>query len=218
MKFAWWHKFLRSVFLFLFLIFLTTLLPLYPSTVNYVDFTDIQYYLNPAREFDLFKKVLTFERNWKSRVSEKLVIAIIYQSSYSLSTWAMEDWHKLYENLPETDKQLEHIPIALVTIDLDSTTPLENELRENRVNFVYLTPLEASKSQKLIKSVKDLCTKLKIATFTAIPEYLDYGLAVCFKLQDSKVQILLNLEASKAQGLSFSSQFLRLTSLRGKNG
>jgi|YelNatPaOPRAMG01_1025707.scaffolds.fasta_scaffold90304_1 hypothetical protein len=215
MKCIRWCQTFRFFFL---LVFLTILLPLYPSAADYADFTDMQHYLNPAREFDLFKKVLTFERTWKSRTSDRLVIGIIYESSYPLSVWAMEDWQKLYENLAEADRQLDQTPIIITAIDLDSTTSLETELKENKVNFVYFTPLETGKSQKLLKSVKELCTRLKIATFTAIPEYLDFGLAVCFNLKDSKAQILLNLEACKAQGLSFSSHFLRLAKLRGKNG
>lgn len=180
--------------------------------------TETQYYLNPARELDLLKKVLSFERNWKSRISGELVIGIIYQGSYPPSTWAMEDWEKMMENLPAADRRVEDIPIVLTSIDIDTVASLENDLKDKKVNFLYFTPLEARKGQKILKNVQPVCTRLKIATFTAIPDYLDSGLAFSFNLKDLRAQIIINLEASRSQGLSFSSHFLRLASIRGKNG
>ncbi len=201
----------------LLLLYITVRIPVLQGSALSLN-SDNQYYLNPARELDLLKKVLSFERNWKSRTSGELVIGIIYQGSYPPSTWAMEDWEKMMESLSEADRRVEDIPIVLTPIDIDTVASLEKDLKDKKVNLLYFTPLETRNGQKIIKNVQPVCTRLKIATFTAIPDYLDSGLAFSFNLKDIRAQIIINLEASRSQGLSFSSHFLRLASIRGKNG
>lgn len=214
MKFAGCgHTFRKFAIFFLSIIFLLVLHPRASSLY----LADTQHYLNPARELDLFKKVLTFERTWKSRTSGQLVIGLIYQGSYRPSAWAAEDWEHIIKNLPESEKQVEGISLAVVPIDLETTPSLENELAEKKINFLYLTPLDDKTSQRIINNLRLICSKLKIGTFTSIPDYLDLGLAFCFNLKETKPQIIINLENSRAQGLSFSSHFLRVASVRGKN-
>jgi len=175
------------------------------------------YYLEPRQELLLLKKVLSFERNWKARAGNKLIIGLLYQKSSSLSLWVVEDWLNLYAILPEADKQIDGIPISLQEISLDSVSSLEKELAEKNIQLLYVAPLDDKKSTRLLKDIEHSCEKLKIGTFTGVPQYLDSGVAISFELKENKAQILINLEAARAQGLNFSSQFLRLAKIRGKN-
>lgn len=176
------------------------------------------YYLNPIREIQLLKKILTFERSWKTRAGQELVIGILYQKASSISSWIMEDWLNLPTLMSENDLQLERIPIVFQKIELDSISSLEATLVENRIQILYIPPLETQNNPKTLNKITRLCEKLKIGTFTAVPEYLDSGVAISFQLKEEKPQILINLEASRAQGFDFSSQLLRLAKIKGKNG
>lgn len=176
------------------------------------------YYLNPARELELLKKILVFERNWKNKAGQELVIGILYQKSSSISSWAMEDWLNLQENLEEADRQLNGISISFQKIDLEPLSSLETALIENRIQILYITPIESRNTTRILAEITKICGRLKIGTFSAVPEYLNAGIAIGFELGQQKPQILINLEASRSQGFDFSSQFLRLFKSRGKNG
>ncbi|MBC7361674.1 MAG: DUF4154 domain-containing protein [Candidatus Aminicenantes bacterium] len=177
-----------------------------------------QYYLQPTQELRLLKKVLTFERNWKARAETQLIIGILYQKSNSLSYWVKEDWLKLSTELPEAEKTIDSIPIVFKEIHLDSVSSLEKTLAEEQVQLLYITPIDDKKSPKLLRDISRVCQKLKIGTFSGVVEYLDSGVAMVFGLKENKAQIFINLEASKEQGLNFSSQFLRIVKIRNING
>ncbi|MBC7364781.1 MAG: YfiR family protein [Candidatus Aminicenantes bacterium] len=177
-----------------------------------------EYYLGPEKELELLKKILIFERSWKLKAKNQLVIGILYQKSFSLSQWAMEDWIKLMTELPESDRQIDGLPIVIKEIDLDSVQPLESALKELQVNFLYLTPLDLKNKDRLLKNIIYICQRQKVGTLTGTSSYLDSGVAIGFIWKDKKAQITINLEAAKSQGLNFSSQFLRLITLRKSNG
>lgn len=175
------------------------------------------YFLNPVRELELLKKILVFERNWKGRAGEKLIIGILYQKSSSISSWTMEDWLNLQESLDETDLRLDGIEISFQKIDLEPLSSLETALVENRIQLLYITPIESRNTARTLTEITKICGRLKIGTFSAVTEYLDSGVAIGFQLESQKPQIFINLNAARAQGFDFSSQFLRLVKSRGKN-
>uniref|UniRef100_UPI004049DDCD YfiR family protein n=1 Tax=Candidatus Saccharicenans sp. TaxID=2819258 RepID=UPI004049DDCD len=168
------------------------------------------YYLNPARELQLLKKILLFERSWKSRADRELRIGILYNKSSSISSLAMEDWLNLVNNLDANECQLDGIPLSLKEIELEPLSLLEIELNKNRIQLLYISPMETKNDARILAEIARICRKLRIGTFSAVPEYLDSGVAVGFELKNIKPTISINLDAARAQGLDFSSQFLRL--------
>jgi len=108
------------------------------------------------------------------------------------------------------------LPVAIVEIDLDSFPPhlLEEKLRQEAVDFLYLGTLGSKKNLALVKNICRLCSRLKLGTFTANPEQLDSGVALAFSLTGAKPQIIINLEAARAQGLNFSSRLLHLVNIK----
>ncbi len=173
----------------------------------------LEYHLDPARELELIKKILIFERNWKTRTEGSLSIGILYQKSYQISSWVAEDWLAL-ETTSAEGTSLGGIKLLLKPLSLDEEQPLESVLASSGINFVYLTPLELQKQPRLLSSILKTCDRLRIGTFTGIPEYLDSGAAVAFNLREEKPQIIINLDAARAQGMNFSSQFLKLTTVK----
>lgn len=196
---------------------LVILSALQPPEQVYAQTASQEYYLSPEKELELLKKILIFERSWKFKAENQLVVGILYQKSFSLSQWAMEDWVKLTTELPESDRQIGGLPIVIKEIDLDSVQPLESALKELQVHFLFLTPLDTKKNPQLLKNIIHLCDQQKIGTLTGTLDYLDSGVAIGFIWKDKKAQITINLEAAKSQGLNFSSQFLRLITLRKSN-
>lgn len=201
------------------LIFLLVL-PVFPHLLwpDYQSSGQQKYYLNPVRELQLLKKLLVFERNWKASTEEVLVVGILYQKSSQISSWALEDWLNLQQSLSPEEFSVEKARLVIQPIDLDSAQPLEKNLSEFKIRLLYLTPLELTRKPGLVPTVIKTCEKLGIGTLTAVPEYLEAGVALGFVWQKDRYQIFINLEAARAQHLNFSSQFLKLTTVRKTNG
>ncbi|RFT15673.1 MAG: hypothetical protein OP8BY_0048 [Candidatus Saccharicenans subterraneus] len=206
--------------MFLSLVFLL-IQPSFSSALSRSDYQpqlQQKYYLNPASELQLLKKLLVFERNWKTSSGEILVIGILYQKSSQISSWALEDWLNLQQSLSPEEFSAEKARLVIQPVDLDSAQPLEKILGDLKVRLLYLTPLELARKPGLLPAVIKTCEKLRVGTLTAVPEYLEAGVALGFVWQKDRYQIVINLEASRAQGLNFSSQFLKLTTVRKTNG
>lgn len=201
------------------LIFLLVL-PVFPHLTrpDYQSSGQQKYYLNPASELQLLRKLLVFERNWKASPGEALVIGILYQNSSQISSWALEDWLNLQQSLSPEEFSVEKARLVIQPIDLDSAQPLDKTLSELKVGLLYITPLELARKPGLLPTVIKTCEKLRVGTLTAVPEYLEAGVALGFVWQKDRYQIVINLEAARAQGLNFSSQFLKLTTVRKTNG
>jgi len=201
---------------------LLSIFPFDTFSLSQTQASDPGYYSDPAKELELLIKVLKFERNSSSssRQGESLAIGIINQKSDSISSWLAADWLALNDWLKQQPMRIYNRPIRIVDIDLDSFAPdlLEEKVRQEAVDFVYLGTLNPKKNPELLKNICRLCSKLKLGTFTANPEQLDSGVALVFSLKGEKPQIIINLEAARAQGLNFSSQLLNLVNVRKADG
>ncbi|MCX8160744.1 MAG: YfiR family protein [Candidatus Saccharicenans sp.] len=173
-----------------------------------------KYFINPARELELLKKILVFERSWRTAGGNSLILGILYQKSNPISAWVLEDWLNLQASLPQEEVSRSEVRLVFHPVDLDSPEPLEASLKELGVKLVYLAPLELSTNPGLLSTIFKACEKLKVGTFTAVPEYLEAGAAIGFVWTGEKHQIQINLEAARAQGLNFSSRFLRLATVK----
>ncbi|MGB4704923.1 MAG: YfiR family protein [Candidatus Saccharicenans sp.] len=209
------HRRVRFKIVFCFAALLTLLLSLHLAipTSGQSKSRLQQYNLDPARELELIKKILIFERNWKEKTEDSLVIGILYQKSYQISAWVAQDWLAM-EKETEEGIYLGSVKLILKPLALDEEQPVESLLGSSGVSFAYLTPLELQKQPRLLLSILKTCEKLRVGTFTAVPEYLESGAAVAFNLREEKPQIIINLDAARSQGMNFSSQFLKLTTVK----
>jgi len=102
-------------------------------------------------------------------------------------------------------KKVQNIPIRVVSIDID-TEYLEYTIERENIDVLYLTQLRAVE----IGDIAKLSRKKQIVTLTGIPDYVKAGVAVGVDIKEEQPQILINLPASKAEGVDFSSQLLKL--------
>jgi hypothetical protein len=155
-------------------------------------------------QYQLFLKVLTFDRNLKKRVGDEIVIGIAFQSKFRTSLIVMESMVKIIDK--SQINEVEDIPIRYVTIDLSNEDNLEEVITKKKVNILYVTPLRAFD----INIIKAISQAKKITTLTGIPEYVEAGLGVGIGTKGQRPQIIINLSSSKAEGSDFSSKLLNL--------
>lgn len=151
-------------------------------------------------QFSLFYRILSYDRNQPSRAGDGLVIGVVYQSGFRSSRAARD------EAVRQQPPAAAGHPARFVSIDLDAAADVATALAETPCDVLYITPLRAVS----IGDIAAVSRRRRLPTLTGVPQYVESGLGVGVGLRDERPEILVNLEAARAEGSDFSAQLLRL--------
>jgi hypothetical protein len=152
----------------------------------------------------LFSKILTFDRNLRSRAGKEINIGIVYQKNFRTSFDAQD---RFITAMAENQiKEIDGISVHCLPVELNNVIDLTKIIQENNIDILYITPMRSFDLEKIIDHTKASQT----LTITGVPEYVEAGLAVGIGLKNDKPMIIINLTTSKAEGADFSSQLLKL--------
>jgi hypothetical protein len=160
----------------------------------------------------IFLKVLTFDRNFSSRVGDEIVCAVVYQKKFRKSLNVKNQFREYIKK--SAPVQVEDIPFRYIEIDLHGLLDFEERLKREKVDVLYLTPLRAVS----IESLVTVSRSLGITTLTGVPGYCEAGAAVSIGTRGGAPLIIINHTGAVSEGADFSSQLLKLAKVIGKNG
>lgn len=182
---------------------------LYPSVIQKKP-VRAEYRLTPERQFELFEKILGFERTWKARAGSELKIGLLYEKDFELSTWTRDD---LVAAVP-AGRGVDGIPVRLIEFPLEEIASWQEALRQDKILFLYIAPLSPKAVKSRLKEILGICRQAKVATLTGETAYLESGVAVGLGLENNAPHVFINLQAAREQGLDFSSRLLKITSIK----
>ena len=162
--------------------------------------------LSMAVQFPLILKILQFDRNLASRAGSEIVIAAVYQGRYHASARARDEMLEMAET--STRQRVADLPVRVVDIDLEHVQ-LEEALDSLGVDVLYVTPLRATDIARITRVTRER----HIVSVTGVEEYVRQGVAVGLGVWREKPRVLVNLDASRAEGVDFSSSLLSLAQL-----
>jgi hypothetical protein len=161
----------------------------------------------PARlQYDLFLKIMSYDRNLAPRTEEVFLIGLAFQGRVRESLQVKEDILASYKASPL--QELAGIPVRVVLIDLNKTR-LEDALAALRPDALYICPLRAYDLEKISESSR----RAGILTLTGVPDYVRGGLSVGVDVVGGRPRILINLPSARAEGADFSSRLLHLATV-----
>ncbi|MEO8200096.1 MAG: YfiR/HmsC family protein [Gemmatimonadota bacterium] len=76
----------------------------------------------------------------------------------------------------------------------------------NRVDVIYVTPLRGVDLTGITVGARTW----QVTTFTGVPRYVERGISLGIGIARDRPQILVNLDATRAEGSDFNSQLLRV--------
>jgi len=88
---------------------------------------------------------LSAEHNWKSRAKEQLVIGILYQKSYQISQWSMEEWRAKRAGQP----------VSAIMLDIDHFKKFNDSSGHEAGDFILQTI--ARTLQRAVRSEDIVC-------------------------------------------------------------
>jgi len=151
----------------------------------------------------LFLKILAFDRNLMAQ-SGPLVLGIVYQGKYRSSANAADEARRATKGVLSPGAG--GLPLKVVLLDLDGTPDLGEALARLKVRVIYVSPLRAID----LRSIRDASRSGGIRSLTGVTRYVDDGLGIGIDLKGDRPEILVNLEASRAEGGDLDAQLLKL--------
>jgi len=145
----------------------------------------------------LFEKMWKLDRNFAAR--DVVKIAVLYEETNAEST-AMKDaavaWMASRQNFRASPVALDapNGVAALRTVDADA---------------FYVTRMRDAN----VWDVAKVARARDIRTMTGVQEYVRRGLSVAISARNDRPQIILNLDAARAEGAAYQAQLLRLTNI-----
>ncbi len=162
----------------------------------------------PAKQqVAIFLKVLTFDRRIAHTKKKDLLVAILYQSGFRGSVRVKDQVEEAFTKA-SSDSPAGRA-LKLVVIDADREPDLAATLRRLEAEALYVTPLRALDIATVINAARRTST----LTLTGVPEYVEAGLSIGLTMKQDKPQILVNLEASRAEGADLAAPLLKLATI-----
>ncbi|NQV13837.1 YfiR family protein [bacterium] len=159
-------------------------------------------------QYILVQKILTFERNLRSNTNATLNIAIIYQSNYRTSLNIMNEFveqNKIHQ------LKVQGRPIRIIPLELDNFAEMEKELNRQKVEIAYIAPLRAVNVETIIA----VLNSNNILSMSGVQTYIDQNVSVTFSEKGGKPEIIINIGVCKLIGADFSSQLLKMVTVKG---
>jgi hypothetical protein len=156
-------------------------------------------------QIPLLYKILTFDRRLGERApGDDIVIAILYQTGYRGSVVARDQAVDALKRMG--DSTISGHAVHWLSVELTGVEALRLSLTRNRADVIYVTPLRGVE----LDPIKVVARAAGITTFTGVPRYVERGLALGVGIARERPQIIVNLEAARAEGSDFTSQLLRV--------
>jgi hypothetical protein len=170
-------------------------------------FVDISFPLTGSEslktQYLLLLKILTYDKKFLSKKSDKVIIGIVFQSNYRTSD-ASKD--ALIAAIGESMLKVEKRKVNFILMDLSFTGELEYYGKNSAPDVLFILPIRDIN----FSSILAYSWKFKILTFTSVPAYMDEGISTCVNMNGERPVILINRISARNEGVDFSSQLLKV--------
>jgi hypothetical protein len=167
----------------------------------------------PAQDMDvpvgvqvpILLKVISFDRQLRVRAPREVVVGVVMQGGNRPSVVARDEAVTI---LAARGTTVDGIPVRVVIFDLDRQS-IHAMFANTALTHLYVTPLRAVDIRELAEHARIE----KVITMTGVSDYLTRGLSVSVGVRGGRPRILVNVEASRAEGADLSAELLKLAEL-----
>jgi len=157
-----------------------------------------------SRQVVILMRALAYDGNLKSRAGETVNIAILRKKGHAASETMADLMAKAFGALEVS--QVSGLPIVVSRLTYTGEEGLRKAIAGSGIDFVYVC--EGLDSD--LDSIERVTRQLKAMSVGSSQAQVEKGLTIgVFQIED-KCTILLNLSASRLEGISFAADLLRL--------
>ena len=161
----------------------------------------------PSRQVVIVLRALAYDGNLKSRAGHTVNIAILHKKGNSASEQMAAAVTQAFISRQST--LVTGLPIAISRLAYRTPGELKDSIVESGIDLLYVCDgLESD-----LDAIKDITRQTRVLSVGANREQIEKGITLGVVEMDGKVTILVNLQGSRLEGVSFTGDFLRLTSV-----
>jgi len=183
------------------------LLGIFSSSSLEVEAQDLS--LSAKTQVSVLSNVLLFDRTFRERAGEEIVVGILYHSDVRSSARAKDDFLAALSD-GTLERTLE-MPVRVELLEIRGGGVIPAGLGEGWIDLLYIMPLRAVG----IPQITDISRQHGILTVTAVPGYVEEGISLGLGSRNGRPEILVNQEGAAAEGAELSSEILKLARLAG---
>lgn len=157
----------------------------------------------PDRQVLILARALAYDRNLKDRAGSAVTIGLVYKEGNSESKSQMQDVSSAFGSVKKL--KVSGLPIKTIALAY-GTDDLESIIANEGVDAVYLCSGLAND----LDSITALTRQKQIASLADDYVYAKQGVSIVVVADGQKASLVINLKASKAEGLDLSSELLEL--------
>lgn len=162
--------------------------------------------LGPKQLASTLMRILAYDRNLKTRASGKAApVFILYLEGNQASETMQSDVSNALEDLAASVTVAE-LHVSVLSVPYSSVSDLEAKIMAKRPVAMFVCTGLAD----AVPAVSAVTRRRSVLTLTLTTAYLKTGLSIGFQRGDDRVNILINLPASRAEGADLDAALLRL--------
>jgi hypothetical protein len=163
--------------------------------------------LPPGKQAILIGRIVAYDGHLEARAGAAVNIAVLAKKGDKDSERMAGYMVKAFT--PLESAKLLGLPLHVSRLDFSGREALDRAIRDGGIDTLYVcSGLDAS-----LADIKAVARARKVLTVGSHEDHLRSGLAIGVFLIEGKNTILVNLEASRAEGVVFSPELLRLATI-----
>jgi hypothetical protein len=153
-------------------------------------------------EAKILLRAISFDRALATRAGRDVVITIVYDGRVNGD--AQERDARVLSFRKLAGRTIAGLPIKIDSSDCSPPKPMSESLQGT--DIVYLT----RGAKDCVRAVTAATRKLRIASLASTRSLIEQGITLGVTIEGTRPKLLVNLAASKAEGVDLSSQVLQL--------
>jgi len=161
----------------------------------------------PSRLVVIVMRAIAYDGNLKSRAGETINVAVMHKKGNTSSEQMASVMARAFGKLQST--LVSGLPIVVTQLPYSGPEGLRKTIAGAGIDLLYVCDgLDGD-----VDTIKDITRRSRVLSVGAKREYVEKGLSFGVFEIDGKSTILLNLQASRLEGVSFASDLLRLVTV-----
>ena len=163
--------------------------------------------LPAAKQAVFLARIIAYDGNLKERVAGAVTIGILSRKGDKASEQMAESVIKAFG--PLESATLAGLPVKLTKVSFVGRDLLDKAVRDEHINTIYVCDgLDAN-----LSDITSVARSRKVLTIASQQGHLKLGLSLGVFDVDGKNTILVNLDASREEGVAFGPELLRLATV-----
>lgn len=159
------------------------------------------------REAVILGRAFAYDYNLHTHAGSSLVLAVVYNPHDSDSVASGSRWYDDFQALAGV--KIQGMPLKVIRLAYASPSQLQSAVQSQGIDILFICGgLEDS-----VGTITSTSHSGKVLTVGATDALVRAGLALGVFSDDGQVKILVNLPAAGKEGVSFSSDLLRLAQI-----